>query len=200
MGSAADRLRRARIEAGFRTAAEAIERFGWAKGTYPHNENGNAPFSRKKADAYAKAFGVRADWLYSDEGPMREGERLVPIVGYVGAGAQTHLFAEGQGPFGEVLAPVGSSDETVAVEIKGESLGAFFDEWLVFYDDVRSPITPDMIGKALCVVGLPDGRILIKQIRRSRTEGLYHLLSQTEAPITDVEIIWAAKVISIQPR
>jgi hypothetical protein len=70
---------------------------------------------------------------------------------------------------------------------------------LVYYDDVRAPVTPDLIGR-LCVVGLADGRVLIKKIKSSQTPGLYHLLSQTEEPILDVEVLWAARVRSMTPR
>src|SRR5262245_21011143 len=53
------------------------------------------------------------------------GARTVPLVGYVGAGAQAHFTAAGE--LGRVPAPEGSTDATVAVEIRGESLGSFFD-------------------------------------------------------------------------
>lgn len=128
-----------------------------------------------------------------------EGLREVPLVGYVGAGAAAHYYANGDDGLGLVPAPEGATKETVAVEIRGESLGALFEHWLVYYDEVRSPVTHDMIGR-LCVVGLPDDRVLVKKIQRSRAPGLYHLLSNTEAPILDQEIMWAAKVRSMQPR
>ena len=60
-------------------------------------------------------------------------------------------------------------------------------------------MTPDLIGE-LCIVGLEDGRILIKQVQRSRTEGLFNLLSSTEKPIFDVAVEWAARVNSIARR
>ena len=115
------------------------------------------------------------------------------------AGAEAHLYAVAQGDLDEVDPPRGSTEDTVAVEIRGDSLGSFFNRWLVFYDDVRRPVTPDLIGE-LCIVGLEDGRILIKQVQRSRTEGLFNLLSSTEKPIFDVAIEWAARVNSIARR
>jgi hypothetical protein len=124
----------------------------------------------------------------------------VPVAGYVGAGAEAHLYAAGQGPLDHVHGPDDSTASTVAVEIRGESLGPIFNEWLVFYDDVRSPVTPDLHGR-LCVVGLPDDRVLIKQVRPSRTEpGLYDLHSQAEAPLLAQEVLWAAKVKTMRPR
>lgn len=143
-------------------------------------------------DAIAQAYSVSADDLFG-------GRATVPVVGYVQAGAEAVLFAAGQGPFDHVPAPEGSTDRTVAVQIRGESLGEFFSEWLVFYDDVRSPITPDMHNQ-LCVVGLPDDRILVKLIKPARDPGLFHLLSQTEGPMLDEEILWGARVKAMTPR
>lgn len=140
-----------------------------------------------------------ADLLRSPEEVGSAQRRTVPVVGYVGAGAEAHLFAHGQGPFDEVPAPENATAATVAVEVRGESLGSFFDTWLVYYDDVRSPVTPDLIGR-LCVVGLTDDRILVKKLQKAREPGLYHLLSQTEAPIFDAPVAWAARVTSMTPR
>lgn len=149
----------------------------------------------------ATALRTSSDYLLgtSDIAEVSPGEKTVPLVGYVGAGAEANFFAAGDGNLGEVPAPDDATAETVAVEVRGESLGALFDQWLVYYDEVRSPITPDLVGR-LCVVGLPDDRVLIKQVKRSKSPGLYHLLSNTEGPILDVEIMWAAKVKSMVPR
>jgi len=144
-------------------------------------------------DAIAQAFSVSTDDLFGSKATT------VPVVGYVQAGAEAVLFAAGQGPFDYVPAPEGSTENTVAVEIRGESLGSFFTEWLVFYDDVRSPVTPDLHNR-LCVVGLPDDRILVKKIKPSQAPGLFHLLSQTEDPILDQEVAWAARVKTMSPR
>src|SRR3954469_5903374 len=81
-----DRLRQARIAAGFERASDAATRFGWNENTYKSNENGNAPFSFRKARDYAEAFGVRAEWLYDETAPTQAGsEPMVRIIGRVGA-------------------------------------------------------------------------------------------------------------------
>ena len=64
------RLRLARTENGFDTAAAAAEAFGWNRNTYSSNENGNAAFSYRRAKEYAAAFGVRPEWLYDAAGPI----------------------------------------------------------------------------------------------------------------------------------
>lgn len=122
----------------------------------------------------------------------------VPIRGYVGAGATAHYLPLADEELDRVPAPPGASDKTIALEIRGTSLGELFDRWLVFVDDIRTPVTPDLIGKT-CVVGLADGRILVKKLKRV-PGGLYDLLSNTEEPIRGVAVDWAAKVILMGPR
>jgi transcriptional regulator with XRE-family HTH domain len=124
---------------------------------------------------------------------------VVPVVGFVGAGAEAHFYADAQGPFDEVAAPNGAGVNTVAVQVRGHSLGALFDNWLVFYDDVHDPPGDDLVAK-MCVCGLSDGRILIKSLKRSQIAGLWTLLSNVEPPIYDVSLDWAAPVRTMQPR
>jgi SOS-response transcriptional repressor LexA len=68
MNDRAARLRDARAAAGFERPGDAAARFGWNVNTYKSNENGNAPFSFAKAKVYAKALGVRPEWLYDSDG------------------------------------------------------------------------------------------------------------------------------------
>jgi hypothetical protein len=60
-------------------------------------------------------------------------------------------------------------------------------------------MTSDLVGQP-CVVGLADGRHLIKQVQRGSDLGLYSLHSATAKPIADVTIEWAAIVDSISRR
>lgn len=146
----------------------------------------------------AGALDTTAAALFGDqEQPHDRVRRTVPLVGYVGAGGQAHY---GSGDvLGEVDAPENATEFTVAAEMRGESMGPLLDGWLVFWDEVRSPVTPDMHGQ-LCVVGIPDNRVFVKQIRPSSTPGLFHLISNAEGPMLDMEILWAAKVTEMRPR
>jgi len=211
-----ERLRTAR-EKLFKSARAAAKALDIAISTYGAHERAEAPGGRDygpdEAKRYGRRFRVTPEWLLTGrklvpaptDGPFEPEEPNEPTVpkvqvaGYVGAGAEAHFYAVAQGDLDEVDAPEGSSEDTVSVEIRGESLGSFFDRWLVFYDDVRRPVTPDLVGR-ICVVGLDDGRVLIKKVQRSRAQGLFNLVSQTEAPILDVAIEWAAKVKSMVPR
>ncbi|MFL5063434.1 MAG: phage repressor protein [Xanthobacteraceae bacterium] len=147
--------------------------------------------------ALAPVLKTSAAWLVEGVGEEDADERTVPVVGYVGAGAAIYHH-DAQGPFEHEPAPDGSTESTVAVIIKGDSLGSLFEDWLVFYDDVRAPVTSDLIGK-LCVVGLADGRVFVKRLTRSKG-GLFHLIGQFGDPILDVEVEWAARVKHMVPR
>jgi Peptidase S24-like len=209
-----DRLRiaRERLFPSGRLAAQAI---GIAVSTYGAHERAEDPGGRdygpNEAKYYAKRFRVTPEWLLTGFGPGPTGEPTiypeqpdpaiprVPVVGYVGAGSTAHFYDVDQGNLDDVVPPEGSTPSTVAVEIRGESLGTVFNRWIVFYDNIHRPVAPELIGE-LCVVGLTDGRILIKQLQRGKTKGLFNLISSNDKPIQDVEIEWAARVDSIARR
>src|SRR5262249_38019607 len=142
---------------------------------------------------------LRADEIarvarYLEEPPPRingDGEMVHPadeastvrVLGYVGTGGEAHRYVVGQQSLDKVTADP-TNAETVAVEVRGDSLGRSFDRWLVLYDHIANPVTDDLIG-TLCVVGLPDDRVFVKTIRRGTREGLFTLHSNTEPPIKD---------------
>jgi DNA-binding XRE family transcriptional regulator len=68
MDGAHFRLKNARINAGFRTARAAAKRFGWNTSTYGAHENGQNGFAIETAAQYARAFGVRLQYLLFGEG------------------------------------------------------------------------------------------------------------------------------------
>lgn len=164
-------------------------------------------------EGLAAALETTPEWLLREEGPEnisetdhldseavlsdRAEQRTVPIAGWVRAGAEATFIPLDAGELDRVPAPANATERTQCLEVRGQSLGELFDRWLVFYDDVRSPVTQDLVRK-LCVIGLADDRVVVKQI--SREKGQYVLLSNTEPPMRDVDILWAAKVIDMRPR
>lgn len=159
---------------------------------------GRQGVSTRTINALAPVLQTNIDYLLNgdDPEPMTDS---VAVVGYVSAGAAIVQYGAGQGPFETVAAPHWKTPSTVAVAVRGVSLGPAFDEAVIFYDEVRSPVTPDLIGR-LCVVGLPDDRILVKVLRQGEN-GRYHLLSNTaEEPLWNQDVEWAARVKEIRPR
>ena len=63
-----DRLRNARMAAGFASATDAIEYCKWKGSTYRAHENGQNNFNVEYATRYGNAYGVSASWLLLGEG------------------------------------------------------------------------------------------------------------------------------------
>lgn len=195
LDSPAARLHWARQQHGkYSSPTAAARAFGWPVSTYLGHENGDRNPSRAAAKRYARAYRIRWEWLLEGEGAPRASDRQVPVVGHVGAGAEMY-FAEGQGPFGEVQRPPGSAENAVAVEIRGESLGPF-NGWFAYFEDRRDAPSRNLVGQ-LCVVGLGDGRILIKRIAAGRKPKRFDLWGASGAPLQDQILTWAAPVTAI---
>lgn len=134
------------------------------------------------------------DWQVNE---LLSAARQIQVVGAVGTSAEVIFHAEGQDDW--ISAPSFATERTVTVEIRGDSLGRILDGWLVYYDDAHHPPTTDLLG-SLCVVGVADGRVMVKQLDDGQLPGRFTLTSNAEPPIYDVEISWAAKVRGILPR
>lgn len=170
----------------------AADAMNVSRGQYIKLERGERRLTADYIISAAKAFGVA-------EASVIENRKAVPVVGYVGAGSLAHYYGDSDDPGEDAPMPQNGTPETVAVEIRGDSLGTLFSKWLVYYNEVRLPPTDDMMRK-LCVVGLSDGRVLVKQMLKGSRPGRYHLVSQTEGVIEDAHVAWAAIVIAMSPR
>lgn len=198
MGEPADRLRQARKEAGLAGPSEAVERFHWNVNTYKSNENGNAPFSFNKAKAYAKAYGVRPEWLYDGLGPMRGS--TVPVIGSVGADPEgVVLLAQGDSSLDLVPTPPGGSDKAVALRVRGHSMGQVAEDGaLIYFEHQETAPTPNMLGHVV-VVEIDTDEVLIKRLLRGSRRGVYDLESISGPTRHDVKIRWAARISAIIP-
>jgi transcriptional regulator with XRE-family HTH domain len=68
-----DRLRQARLMAGFRSAAKAAEALGVSASVIRSHENGQRGISPEQAQGYAEAFDIDAAWLLYGEIEEAEG-------------------------------------------------------------------------------------------------------------------------------
>ena len=64
------RLRNARLNAGFASATQAILHYSFRGSTYRAHENGQNRFNIEYAKHYAKAFNVSPSWLLIGEGDI----------------------------------------------------------------------------------------------------------------------------------
>jgi phage repressor protein C with HTH and peptisase S24 domain len=79
----ADRLRLARTEAGFRSAAAAAAALGVKTPTFTSHENGTRDFGDTEAARYARAFNVAVAWLVFGDTPddnTRKQESKPPLA------------------------------------------------------------------------------------------------------------------------
>lgn len=95
------------------------------------------------------------------------------------------------------MPPERVSPETVAVIVQGDSMaGLLGDGSVLYYETRREPPTDDLIGR-LCIVGLADGRVLVKILQWGSAPGRYNLASTAMNTITDQIVEWAARVTFI---
>lgn len=100
MQTQADRLRQARIKAGYETAKQAAEAMGVPVSTYIQHENGARGYPASRATRYGRFLRVTPEWLLYGRG---EGapvavpvpiNRMVPVLGDVQAGAWQAVDSE----------------------------------------------------------------------------------------------------------
>jgi len=128
---------------------------------------------------------------------IAEEQRQIPVLGYVGAGAEVHNvddYAHGDG-MDHIEPPPGVPPDAIALRVRGDSmLPAYHDGDHIIYDhQVSGADIGDYVGRE-CVVRLADGRTFIKTMGRGSRNGLWTLWSYNAAPMQDVLVEWAARV------
>lgn len=188
--SLGNRIKAARLRLGW-----SQEQLARAAATSQQNieriESGKVQMSRA-LPAVLKALGLSEDEPGSTP-------QLVPVVGYVGAGAEISAAIDDHakgGGLDHVDVPAGvMSLSSVAVIVRGDSMHPVYrDGDTIFYDRQYKGNLDHLIGKT-CIVRLMDGRTLIKDLYRNN--GSYTLISHNAPPITGV-IEWAAPVVWIK--
>lgn len=187
-----ERLRTARERAGFADAATAARRFGWSETTYRSHENGQRNYKWDKAIIYARAFRVSPEWLHFGSGD--ETRRPVPLVGYVGAGAEVFPLDDG-GALDEIDPPPGIGPNAVAVKVRGDSMFPRYMQGDVLIYDSHTCI--EQADGQECVVSLPDGRKFVKVVRAER-DGTVTLESWNAPPMRNLHVEWVASIIWVK--
>ena len=156
-------------------------------------ESGKRKLTVDWMERLAPALGVSpADLMLSS--------KYVPVLGYVGAGAEVYSIddhAKGDGMFETSAPPQGTSPSMVALVVRGDSMTpAYEDGDIIYYDQ---PLTGDydhLVGKRV-VVRLIDGRTFVKKLRKNN-EGQYWLHSHNADPIVNPRIEWLAAVLWVK--
>ena len=158
-----DRLRAARVHAGFQTAQQACERFHWNPGTYRSHERspdqaGARDFSPKWAETYAGAFRVPADWLLWGKNPPSwlNSEPFAQDF----EGRETGSASAAPNIFDEDAVNIEMLVKTAVLYLRGAIATkmemTIEQSHLMFQEDLSSPFAALSLAKALRLVTDPE--------------------------------------------
>lgn len=188
--SMGDRLKAARLKAGYKSARGAALAMGWPPSSYAAHENGQNDFSPDDAERYARAFKTTAGWLLTGEGSGVP--RKTILLGEVGAGSVVHPFDDG-GDVEWVDLPPGAPIGAGAVRVKGSSMyPRFYDGELLFY--IKDDRPPQDLVNSECVIRLKDGGMLVKTLRSGSKKNVFNLESWNHELLIDKRVDWAARI------
>jgi phage repressor protein C with HTH and peptisase S24 domain len=175
------------------SVAELMAATGKTKDQVYNAENGTSSLKDKDAQIYAKALGATVAEIMGEQET-----RLVPVKGYVGAGAEVFPFEGDDSHLDHVECPNGlDPDKTEAYIVRGDSMLPIEPDSLIY---IMPGLKIDPLNKH-CLVDLADGRRLFKSVRRGSSPRRFTLMSSNALPIEDVAIVRAARVEAIQkPR
>jgi phage repressor protein C with HTH and peptisase S24 domain len=124
----------------------------------------------------------------------------VPLVGYIGAGAE--VFAIDDHEKGDGLemipAPPGMLNG-IALIVRGTSMTPKYDDGEVIFIEKTVYAIDSLIGEN-CYLQLPDGRSYLKKLQYGSRPGLYSLISYNAPPIIDVPIERAYPIAFTKPK
>lgn len=194
--SVRNRLREIRDSKGL-TLREVAERAKTSEQQLGRLEKGQRRLSDYWIARLAPALEVAPDEIWSDS---RDTIPSVPIVGYVGAGAQVYNFDDQTNlDYVEVMP---GAEETYALAVRGDSMfPRYLPGDLIFYTPVDFVDEARVIGRECVVQIAGDGALsptYVKRVQRGSKPGLYRLASYNAPDIEDVRIAWAAPVAWIK--
>lgn len=200
METIGERLRKARVAAGYESAAAAAAAFGWHPQNVRDNEADRRGVSADRARDYARAYGVEPTWiLYGGANPKaKSAPRAIPIKGLVGADPEGRvLYSTGDEQGDMVLVGPGVAEDSVALEVRGHSMRGFADDGsLIFFREQYSRPTRDMLGRVV-VCQLVGGEVVVKRLVKGDGPGVYDLESIVGTTLEDAKIVWVALVTTI---
>ena len=171
MSDRAERLRQARINAGYRFASDAANALGIVASTYRAHENGQNDYEIDEAGIYGRKFNVDPYWLLTGEG------RQTPVDDVA-----NRKIPEADPPNAEIRNKVIGQGKKIPVF--GQAVGGVDGEFLmngnVLYEVMAPPILSDISGAyAVSVSGdsmsprYEDGEVCFVDPRRTVRRGDY---------------------------
>jgi hypothetical protein len=190
------RLRNARIGAGYKTATAAAAALRIPYATYAGHENGSRGIKQRDFEFYARMFGVSAAWLAFGTQDPEVRLRMVDLFSpaFKAVEALEHRVLE-------IVPPFPVPDGAVAVTVPDQRFEPFYfkDEILV----VREQATIDAVSHRTIFVlvgksGELRKKVIIGKSLRFNNEKRLSDIQDVHGKVTlDVSIIWCGEIIGI---
>jgi phage repressor protein C with HTH and peptisase S24 domain len=200
-----ERLRQARIAAGYRSARDAALQNAWPESTYRAHEAGTRTIGQDDAERYAAR--VRRDGvevtakglLFGDDDapePPADGSQVVGVKGLISAGGLIETGDEqAGGDLFRITVPFPVPHGTIAFRVAGLSMYPKYEP-----DDVvlcaESGESPERLLDLYAAVTTAEGHRYLKKILRGSQRGAYHLESHNAPLMPDRRLVWASGIIS----
>lgn len=191
-----------RLEATGLSAAAASARAGLSKDAIRNIERSveqgkEGGASTQTILKLAPILQTTASWLI--EGLGSEHEAFVPLVGYIGAGAEIMPEFEQVPPEGldQIHVPFPLPGEMIAFEVRGDSMLPVYKDGhvVIVYREQKKPVT-SFYGED-AAVRTTDGRRFLKTIMKGTP---ITLMSFNAAPIENVGLEWVGEIFAVMPR
>lgn len=184
-----ERLEEAREKAGFRSAREAAQQFGWGYSTYASHENGSRGLRLDAARKYARAFRVTPGWLLtgsSNEAEVLSAVSSIPVVGKIAAGVWMEADGFDSDDSYPLIPAAPSPDypphKQIAFLIEGPSMNRILPDGVyaigVLFQYARNPRHGDVVALRRTRAGLVETTVK----RYTERDGQILLMPESDDP------------------
>lgn len=149
----------------------------------------------------AEFFGVAPPGSEEIDERGASGQHIVPVMGYIGAGAEIDPEHEQVPPDGldQVELPFAVPEDMIGFEVRGDSqLPKFSDGDVIVVPREQRRATSDLVGEE-AAIRTYDGHRFLKRIMPGTRLHTYNLESANARTLLGVRIAWASEIWVIVP-
>lgn len=177
-----ERLREARLAAGYKFASEAAKRLGVTITTYRTHENGQNQIPYKRAEQYAKLFKVTPEWILYGRGSAET--IRVPVLGtIIDRGNAVTREMQSENNVETIEVPVGIGSDCVAVRVVGDGMYPRYSDGDILVYGPESSY--EDAYKKECMVLTQGGDRLLRTVGLAVGDGKVMLESWNNTAITE---------------